>query len=63
RSAPLRLQTAAAVPCLLVECGSLATAEGEAALTDEAARAALADALAAALAETLGEFNAREQTP
>ncbi len=63
RSAPLRLQTAAAVPCLLVECGSLATAGGEAALTDEAARAALADALATALAETLGEFNAREQTP
>ena len=53
------------------QCGELqslsvpshVTAEGEAALTDEAARAALADALAAALAETLGEFNAREQTP
>lgn len=62
-SAPLRVQTAAAVPCILLECGTLATAEGEAALTDEAAAASLADALAAALAQTLEAFNAREQTP
>lgn len=62
-SAPLRVQAAAAVPCLLLECGTLATAEGEAALTEEAAAASLADALAAALAETLEAFNAREQTP
>ena len=62
-SAPLRVQAAAAVPCILLECGTLATAEGEAALTDEAAAASLADALAAALAQTLETFNAREQSP
>ena len=61
--APLRVQAAAAVPCILLECGTLATAEGEAALADEAAVASLADAVAAALAQTLETFNAREQSP
>lgn len=59
RAAPLRLQTAAGVPCVLAECGTLATAEGAAALADAARRDALADGIAAALAELLNEHNAR----
>ncbi len=59
RAAPLRLQTAAGVPCVLAECGTLSTAEGAAALADAARRDALADGIAAALAELLNEHNAR----
>ena len=57
RAAPLRLQTAAKMPCLLVELGSLNQAEGEALLVSEEQRGALVDRLAKALTAALAAVN------
>ena len=56
---PLRLQTAAKMPCLLLELGALNQAEGEALLVSEEQRAALTDRLAKALAAAVADVNAQ----
>ena len=57
RSMPLRLQSAAKMPCLMVELGSLNQAEGEAMLVSEEQRGALVDRLAKALATAVAAVN------
>ncbi len=57
RAVPLRLQTAAKMPCLLVELGLLNQADGEAMLLAEEQRDALADRMARALAAAVAEVN------
>lgn len=56
---PLRLQSAAKMPCLLVELGSLNQAEGETLLISEEQRGALVDRLARALAAAVADVNAQ----
>jgi len=57
RTVPLRLQSAAKLPCLLVEVGALNQADGESMLTAEDQRGALVDRLAKALAAAVTEVN------
>jgi N-acetylmuramoyl-L-alanine amidase len=59
RTVPLRLQSAAKMPCLLVELGSLNQADGEAMLTAEEQRGALVDRMAKALAAAVADVNAQ----
>ncbi len=59
RTVPLRLQTAAKIPCLLVELGSLNQADGEAMLVSEEQRGALVDRMARALAAAVADVNAQ----
>jgi N-acetylmuramoyl-L-alanine amidase len=59
RALPLRLQTAAKMPCLLIELASLNQADGEALLVAEDQRGPLVDRTARALAAALASVNAQ----
>jgi N-acetylmuramoyl-L-alanine amidase len=59
RTVPLRLQTAAKMPCVLVELGSLNQAEGESMLVAEERRGVFVDQLAKALAAAVADVNAQ----
>ncbi len=59
RTVPLRLQSAAKMPCLLVEVGSLNQSEGESLLIAEDRRNPLVDRLAKALAAAVADVNAQ----
>jgi len=59
RSAPLRLQNAAKLPCLVVELGSLNQPDGEAMLLSEEQRGAVVDRMAKALAAAVAAVDAQ----